>query len=76
MMIPIDCPVFQGWLALQPPGLFQCPAYAVFGHADMTPVTHPLPTVAFGVAKGGRWGTALNTPVFKTIWQKAAGCVC
>jgi hypothetical protein len=44
----------------------------------MTPVTHPLPTLAFGVAKGGRWGTALNTPVFKTIWQKAgaAGCVC
>eukprot|EP00435_Cladocopium_sp_Y103_P057747 s848_g20.t1 len=36
----------------------------------MSPVTHPLPTLAFGVAKGGRWGTALNTPVFKTIWQK------
>ena len=52
-------------------GLFLCPAHAVFGQANVTPVTHPLPTLVFGVAKGGRWGTALNTPVFKEIWKKA-----
>ena len=54
-------------------GLFQCPAHVIFGQANDPPVTHAIPKLAFGVAKGGKWGTALNTPVFKEIWQKARG---
>eukprot|EP00438_Fugacium_kawagutii_P011273 Skav224337 [mRNA] locus=scaffold1353:290785:297101:- [translate_table: standard] len=54
-------------------GIFQCPAHAVFGKGNTPPVTHALPTLNFGVARGGQWGTALNTPIFKEIWQKA-GC--
>ena len=33
-------------------------------------MTHALPEMQFGVDKGGKWSTALNTPVFKQIWQK------
>lgn len=55
-------------------GIFQCPGYGVFAHDKVPPVTHPLPKLNFGVAKGGKWGNALNTPIFKEIWQKA-GCV-
>ena len=55
-------------------GIFQCPGDGVFAHDKVPPVTHPLPKLNFGVAKGGKWGNALNTPIFKEIWQKA-GCV-
>lgn len=51
-------------------GLYQCPAHAVFGQVKEFPVTHALPEMQFGVDKGGKWSTALNTPVFKQIWQK------
>ena len=53
-------------------GLFNCPAHAIFGPTNEPPVTIAMPKLQFGVAKGGRWSTALNTPVFKEIWLKAA----
>jgi len=60
-------------------GIFQCDSYAVYSNEDMDLGTHPgtgasVATVNIGgslkVEYGGKWHTALNTPVFLRVWEE------
>ena len=56
--------------ALSLAGLFECPDWVVFGSTKIPPCTHVMNGLQTQVASGGRWNTALNTPVFVAVWKQ------
>lgn len=57
-------------------GIFACNESAVFSNMTHSPDGEPLPldvllvNESLAVAYGGRWMTALNTPVFNKLWME------